>query len=109
MRDIRKTIKLYKEKWGSQDNGGHFYPWDITEIKKITLEDGGDMIDAIYNALAVGFVIGYRKAQRDAKKKEDALRDPDKDLPRWIRRKQREKEREERYFDEQEHKYGTTL
>ena len=66
-RNIRKAITDYKKNW-TETADGAFYPSDILEIQRITKAERGNMVDAIYNALAVGFMVGYRKAKRDAKK-----------------------------------------
>ncbi len=68
-RDMRKAIADYKKRYGGKTNAeGAFFCDDIAQIAEIS---GG--VDKTYNlienSLLAGFMIGYRKAQRDYRKR----------------------------------------
>lgn len=69
MRDIYKAISDYKTRWENNEEG-LFYLTDAAQIRELSRTRDGkdDIYNAIENALKAGFTIGYRKAQRDAKK-----------------------------------------
>lgn len=68
-RNMRKAIADYKKRYGGKTNAeGAFFCVDIAQIAEIS---GG--VDKTYNlienSLFAGFMIGYRKAQRDYRKR----------------------------------------
>ena len=66
-RDLRKSIEAYKKKfYPMQHNSGAFYYNDLKRIYELS---NGDLWDAIVNALMAGFMIGYRYAKREQRKK----------------------------------------
>lgn len=71
---IAKAAADYKKLYhGRKDNEGAFYASDMHEVKEIAeMKEGYSNIlyEAIETALEAGFMIGYRKALRDAKRKE---------------------------------------
>lgn len=76
-RDITKSIEEYNKKFGGNTGNGAFYATDLTQIKETAEgETRGDReFVLISNALRAGFMIGYRKGQSDAKKREAARRE----------------------------------
>ena len=59
---IIKATEDYKKTW--KGKAANFYPEDITNI----IKQSGGRIDAIVTALEAGYMLGYRKAQKDARK-----------------------------------------
>lgn len=71
---IEKAAQDYKRKYyGKAGNEGAFYVSDFYEVKEAAEKSGGDpagiLCTAIETALQAGFMIGYRKAQQDYRKK----------------------------------------
>ena len=70
---ISKAAEDYKKLYyGRKNNEGAFYYSDIQEVKEIAEKKEGynaTLYEIIETALEAGFMIGYRKAQRDAKRK----------------------------------------
>lgn len=69
---IPKAVQDYQKRfYGADNNEGAFYDSDFLEILEIS--GGGTDINTLYkaisNALEAGFMIGYRKAQRDYRKR----------------------------------------
>jgi len=70
-RDLKKAIQEYDKRFNNAaHNEGAFYAMDCYKIKEMSKGNTIDSLlyDAISNALKAGFMIGYRKAQRDARK-----------------------------------------
>jgi len=74
-RDITKSIEAYKKKYFHAGHGeGAFYVEDVDGICQYVNEKYGDelnrntLFSMIGCALEAGFMIGYRKAQADARK-----------------------------------------
>ena len=74
-RNMQKAIDDYnaliKKKGG---NFGAFYASDVEELKKITTDESGTnfwevVLEALWNGLRAGFVIGYRAGLRGASKR----------------------------------------
>lgn len=66
---IERAIAEYQKKFE-----GAFYTGDLIQVKDLAEEQGGASFEnvllwAISYALNAGYVIGYRRAKRDAKKK----------------------------------------
>ena len=73
-RDINKLIDEYKTlKAAKKGNFGAFYPSEVYEIREKAEKKGpyiGDILfDAIANSLKIGFMVGYKAAQREARNK----------------------------------------
>ena len=72
MRDLKKALTDYKKRY-SHRNGteGAFYCSDISQIYEMSKNQKGeiDVFSAIADALEVGYMIGYRTAERHARKK----------------------------------------
>lgn len=71
-RDLQKAVQDYQKRYyNSRSNEGAFYASDFYQIKEISGGgyDARTLYNAIGNALEAGFMIGYRKAQRDYKKR----------------------------------------
>ena len=71
MRDLQKAVKEYRKKYSNRKtNEAAFYSTDYDQIYKMS--KGGRPTDTIFyaigNALEAGFMVGYRKAQRDKRK-----------------------------------------
>jgi hypothetical protein len=71
---IEKAAQDYKTQYyGKHSNEGAFYTSDFYEVKEAAEKIGGGaattLYEAIGTALEAGFMIGYRKAQRDYRKK----------------------------------------
>lgn len=62
---MQKAIDDYKKKFW-KTNKEIFWLSDMIQIKEISK---GDYWDTLQNALISGFMIGYRTAKREAKKK----------------------------------------
>ena len=67
---IARALQDYKKDFGnSENNKGAFYTCDVKETLEIsgikTVSD--ELINAIWNAMQAGFVIGYRCAKREIK------------------------------------------
>ena len=61
-RDLKKAIQDYRKRFRSGgDVDGAFYGSDLCQIKDIS----SGYVDSVFNSLEAGFMIGYRKAQRD--------------------------------------------
>lgn len=74
-RNMQKAIDDYnaliKKKGG---NFGAFYASDVEELKKITTDESGTnfwevVLEALWNGLRAGFMIGYRAGLREASKR----------------------------------------
>ena len=74
-RNMQKEIDDYnaliKKKGG---NFGAFYASDVEELKKITTDESGTnfwevVLEALWNGLRAGFMIGYRAGLREASKR----------------------------------------
>lgn len=66
---MRREIKRYVEEYdrvhfNPNTGAGAFYLSDFTQIKELS----GNSWELVNNALKAGFIVGYRKAQRDTKK-----------------------------------------
>ena len=66
---MRRNLKKYVEEYdrvhfNPNTGAGAFYLSDFTQLNQLS----GDRWEIANNALKAGFVIGYRKAQRDTKK-----------------------------------------
>ena len=72
---IEKAAQDYKTQYyGKHSNEGAFYASDFYEVKEAAEKIGGGgaattLYEAIGTALEAGFMIGYRKAQQDYKKR----------------------------------------
>ena len=69
---IEKALAAYKKKYANtKTTAGGFYMTDYHDIIRLSRDKKGnlDPYNPIFNALEAGFIIGYRKAQRDARKK----------------------------------------
>lgn len=72
-RDLRKAVEDYRKKYyNSNSQEGQFYYSDIVQLKEMAEEGAkGNYSEILYNAigcsLQAGFMIGYKKAVRDAK------------------------------------------
>ena len=61
----QKAAQDYQKKnWKGTEAA--FYPTDATDI----IKNSGGVLDAVITALEAGFMIGYRKAQRDYRKRQ---------------------------------------
>lgn len=68
-RDLRKYLADYMEHF-EKKNRGCFYTNDFYQIMEITADGGeGGVYSLILNSLMAGFMIGYRKAKRDSRKR----------------------------------------
>ena len=77
-RDLKKAVQDYKAKYYNSNSPygeGAFYASDIYQIKDLAEEAAGVSRftpEVLYNAIVLGleagFMVGYRKAVRDAKK-----------------------------------------
>ena len=74
-RNMQKAIDDYnaliKKKGG---NFGAFYASDVEELKKITTDESGInfwevVLEALWNGLRAGFMIGYRAGLREASRR----------------------------------------
>ncbi len=67
MRNAQKDIDEYKSKYwvDNKSNAGAFYWDDIKQIHDISK----DLFGAINNAMMFGFMVGYRRAKREMKKR----------------------------------------
>lgn len=71
-RDLNKAVSNYKAKYErTNSTESVFYISDIVQIKEMseTRRASETLLNAIYNALMAGFMIGYRKGQKDSRKK----------------------------------------
>ena len=71
-RDINKTIAEYHALFGYP--AGKFFAADLYQIREIALQSwkhgyGEVLFSAISAALEAGFMIGYKAAKREAKKR----------------------------------------
>lgn len=78
---IANSIKQYRETFGIRnDNKGALFITDMEEVKRFTQEaltSKGDtsptmatyLFEIIFNAMEAGFMIGYRCAKREQRKK----------------------------------------
>lgn len=68
-RNIKKTVEEFDKKHGKKDI---FFATDLVNIKELSVarSESETLYNAILNALKAGYVLGYRKAQRDAKRKD---------------------------------------
>lgn len=74
-RNLQKAVQDYKAKYYTQrntHNEGAFYACDIDQIAHLATRADGTIcvFTAIGHALEAGFMVGYRKAVRDAKKRQ---------------------------------------
>ena len=71
---IEKAAQDYQTQYyGKRTNEGAFYASDIYEVKEAAENRGGrsnTLYEAIVLSLEAGFMIGYRKAQRDYRKRQ---------------------------------------
>jgi len=72
---IPKAVQDYQKRfYGAGHNEGAFYGSDFYEVKEAAEKIGGGaattLYEAIGTALEAGFMIGYRKAQRDCRKRQ---------------------------------------
>jgi len=71
-RDLTKAVAEYDRKFNNPQTGkGAFYLDDMEQIRNMSKSktgQGTSLYSAIGNALKVGFIVGYRTAQRDARK-----------------------------------------
>ena len=70
-RDIAKAIEEYKQRYsGKNGKEAAFFISDTNQIMELSADDtpGNMLYNIIFNSLEAGFMIGYRKAQRDARK-----------------------------------------
>ena len=63
-RDLRKDIAEYHRRFDNT-NTGNLYTNDFYQIREIS----ESTVDMVFNALEAGFMIGYRAAKRDSRKK----------------------------------------
>ena len=72
---VLKAVEDYKKNYyGKQGNVGALYTSDYREVRDAAEERGGTshedvLCESIFIALEAGFMLGYRKAQRDYKKR----------------------------------------
>lgn len=70
---IENAIAEYRKRYGEDhSNAAAFYITDYHDILRLSRKENNGSLDPytpIFNALEAGFVIGYRKAQRDARKR----------------------------------------
>ena len=72
-RDLSKAIAEYQQRYlRTNSTEGAFYGDDIQQIKELAGTGKDAVYDAAFYALMAGFMIGYRKAQRDSRKKRAA-------------------------------------
>ena len=77
-RNIKKLLDEYEHRFDYYKKPGYlFRVSDIRQVYDLTpmYEGKPDISALIGNALAVGFVVGYHAAQRDAKNKRDQERE----------------------------------
>ena len=70
-RSMEKAIADYKAVFGKSSTGaGAIYCSDVQQIFDMTKDSGRDAFyDAITWALQAGYMMGYRKAKRDGRRK----------------------------------------
>ena len=69
-RDMSKAIADYKKSYGKKaGNEGAFFPNDVEQIREISVGGVDREYNLVVNSLRAGFMIGYRKAQRDYRKR----------------------------------------
>lgn len=72
-RDLRKTLESYKRRYeGKAGKEGAFYVSDLDQIRAFSVYGEDREYDLIDNSLKIGFMIGYRKAQRDGRTRSTA-------------------------------------
>lgn len=74
-RNLQKALHDYKTKYCTPENTRNeaaFFVEDINQIREISKRPDGTtcIYSAIGHALEAGFMVGYRKAVRDAKKRQ---------------------------------------
>ena len=72
---IEKAVQDYRAKYyGKRNTGGSFYTSDFYEVLELSggFHNVADIYKAIENSLEAGFMIGYRKAQRDHRKRRES-------------------------------------
>lgn len=72
---VENHIATYNRRFlEKRKNGGAFYCDDYMDIVEISKEESlkETLYNAIDNALKVGFIIGYNRAKKDAKKKPES-------------------------------------
>ena len=75
---IRNAVAEYRRKYtGRTGEQGKFYTADFYEVLELAQEDAKGssadlIISAVFDALEAGYMIGYRKAKRDSRKRKDA-------------------------------------
>ena len=72
-RDMQKAIDQFNRQFADRGRDV-FYVSDINSIRDISKDGSGELdpCAAVCNALSAGFMIGYRYAQADARKKRKA-------------------------------------
>ncbi len=70
MRDIQKCVNEYRRRYeGLSTTEGAFYNTDIEQLQEMSgCFINEEILHALWYALQAGFMIGYRKAQRDSRK-----------------------------------------
>ena len=71
-RDIKRLVEEYEAKYtGTGTCEGMFYVSDIEQIVELNGNpyDFNNVVSCIFTGLQAGFMIGYKKGLRDAKKK----------------------------------------
>ena len=70
MKRIEKAVQDYKARYlKTSHNEGAFYASDYIDVINISGGNNATVWDLVNNALRAGFMIGYRKAQRDYRKR----------------------------------------
>ena len=65
-RNVKKDIEEYRRRYyGTSSTNGKFNQNDFYQIVEI----GGSKLDIIFNALEAGFMVGYRLAKREDRKR----------------------------------------
>ena len=72
MRNIQKAVEDYRKINEKRPGGsGGITAYDAVQIRDAAAQKSGgvDILETIFQALEAGYSIGYRAAQRDARKK----------------------------------------
>ena len=82
-RSIAKAVEDYRKKYYKDGNReGLFYASDILQVKELAEKKAapysGHIMEVLYNAIGIGleagFMIGYRTAQRQARRRQPPLK-----------------------------------
>lgn len=63
---IKHALAEYNERYSDATPEGSFYVSDYYQLRDIA---GADPVTMVFRALEAGFMIGYRKGKRDARRK----------------------------------------